>query len=60
MIAIKQGLVDTLCTTCIQLKWNEPTKIQREAIPLVLEGNVNNETIISQILEKYIDILILM
>lgn len=49
--------MDTLCTTCIQLKWNEPTKIQREAIPLVLEGNVN-ETIILQILEKYINILI--
>lgn len=50
--------MDTLCNTCIQLKWNKPTKIQQEAIPLVLQGN--NEIIISQILEKYVDILILM
>ncbi|XP_029161587.1 probable ATP-dependent RNA helicase DDX47 isoform X1 [Nylanderia fulva] len=32
------GLVDTLCNTCIQLKWKEPTSIQQEAIPLVLQG----------------------
>ncbi|KAL0129259.1 hypothetical protein PUN28_004158 [Cardiocondyla obscurior] len=32
------GLVDTLCKTCIDLKWTEPTRIQREAIPLTLQG----------------------
>ncbi|XP_012235824.1 ATP-dependent RNA helicase DDX47 [Linepithema humile] len=32
------GLVDALCKTCLDLKWKEPTKIQREAIPLTLEG----------------------
>ncbi|XP_012063781.1 PREDICTED: probable ATP-dependent RNA helicase DDX47 [Atta cephalotes] len=32
------GLVDTLCKTCLDLKWKEPTKIQQEAIPLTLQG----------------------
>ncbi|XP_011159896.1 probable ATP-dependent RNA helicase DDX47 [Solenopsis invicta] len=32
------GLVDTLCKTCIDLKWKEPTRIQQEAIPLTLQG----------------------
>jgi len=32
------GLVDTLCKTCLDLKWKEPTRIQREAIPLTLQG----------------------
>ncbi|XP_077268280.1 putative ATP-dependent RNA helicase DDX47 [Temnothorax americanus] len=32
------GLVDTLCKTCLNLKWKEPTRIQREAIPLTLQG----------------------
>lgn len=33
-----QGLVDILCTACIQLKWKAPTRIQREAIPVALNG----------------------
>lgn len=32
------GLVDTLCKTCLDLKWKEPTRIQQEAIPLTLQG----------------------
>ncbi|XP_011859512.1 PREDICTED: probable ATP-dependent RNA helicase DDX47 [Vollenhovia emeryi] len=32
------GLVDTLCKTCLDLKWAAPTKIQKEAIPFTLEG----------------------
>ncbi|KAL6264899.1 hypothetical protein P5V15_004994 [Pogonomyrmex californicus] len=32
------GLVDILCKACLDLKWKEPTKIQREAIPLTLQG----------------------
>lgn len=34
-----QGLVDTLCESCIELKWKAPSKIQREAIPVALQGN---------------------
>ncbi|KAK6637723.1 hypothetical protein RUM44_008145 [Polyplax serrata] len=32
------GIVDVLCQTCENLKWKAPTKIQREAIPVTLEG----------------------
>ncbi|KAK9883211.1 hypothetical protein WA026_001402 [Henosepilachna vigintioctopunctata] len=32
------GLVDALCKACEELKWKKPSKIQREAIPLALEG----------------------
>ncbi|KAJ8679416.1 hypothetical protein QAD02_015203 [Eretmocerus hayati] len=32
------GLVDTLCQACETLKWKAPTKIQREAIPLTIQG----------------------
>ncbi|KAG8237359.1 hypothetical protein J437_LFUL016560, partial [Ladona fulva] len=32
------GLVDVLCDACKQLKWNTPTKIQKEAIPVALDG----------------------
>ncbi|XP_049788991.1 probable ATP-dependent RNA helicase DDX47 [Schistocerca nitens] len=32
------GVVDVLCEACEQLKWKSPTKIQREAIPLALQG----------------------
>jgi len=32
------GVVDALCTACEDLKWKSPTKIQREAIPLTLQG----------------------
>ncbi|XP_014472466.1 PREDICTED: probable ATP-dependent RNA helicase DDX47 [Dinoponera quadriceps] len=32
------GIVDTLCKACHDLKWEEPTRIQQEAIPLTLEG----------------------
>jgi ATP-dependent RNA helicase DDX47/RRP3 len=30
--------VDVLCAACEQLKWKEPSKIQREAIPVALQG----------------------
>jgi len=32
------SLVDVLCTACEQLKWKAPTRIQRESIPLALQG----------------------
>ncbi|XP_050536679.1 probable ATP-dependent RNA helicase DDX47 [Daktulosphaira vitifoliae] len=32
------GVTDVLCETCKSLKWNEPTKIQKEAIPVALQG----------------------
>ncbi|XP_008559154.1 probable ATP-dependent RNA helicase DDX47 [Microplitis demolitor] len=32
------GIVDSLCKACEELKWPAPTKIQREAIPLTLQG----------------------
>lgn len=30
--------MDVLCAACEQLKWKEPSKIQREAIPVALQG----------------------
>lgn len=33
-----QGLIDTLCEACAELKWKTPSKIQREAIPVALQG----------------------
>ncbi|XP_027046480.1 probable ATP-dependent RNA helicase DDX47 [Pocillopora damicornis] len=33
------GIVDVLCEACQQLGWKSPTKIQREAIPVALQGN---------------------
>ncbi|XP_074638447.1 putative ATP-dependent RNA helicase DDX47 isoform X2 [Acropora palmata] len=32
------GVIDVLCEACQQLGWKTPTKIQREAIPVALEG----------------------
>ncbi|KAH8410339.1 hypothetical protein KR009_012355 [Drosophila setifemur] len=32
------GLNDTLCQACEELKWKAPSKIQREAIPVALQG----------------------
>ncbi|KAH8269294.1 hypothetical protein KR018_001784 [Drosophila ironensis] len=32
------GLNDTLCQACDELKWKTPSKIQREAIPVALQG----------------------
>lgn len=29
---------DTLCKACEELKWKAPSKIQREAIPVALQG----------------------
>lgn len=34
----EMGLIDTLCDACKALKWKAPSKIQREAIPLALQG----------------------
>lgn len=33
-----QGITDVLCETCESLKWKVPTKIQKEAIPIALQG----------------------
>ncbi|XP_041363605.1 probable ATP-dependent RNA helicase DDX47 [Gigantopelta aegis] len=33
------GVVDVLCEACELLKWKTPTKIQRESIPVALEGH---------------------
>ena len=33
-----KGVVDVLCEACQQLGWKSPTKIQREAIPVALQG----------------------
>ncbi len=35
-----KGVVDVLCEACEKLKWKQPTKIQKEAIPVALEGKV--------------------
>ncbi|GAV02573.1 hypothetical protein RvY_13118 [Ramazzottius varieornatus] len=32
------GVVDVLCEACAALGWNTPTKIQRETLPVALEG----------------------
>ncbi|KAF8794528.1 putative ATP-dependent RNA helicase DDX47 like protein [Argiope bruennichi] len=32
------GVVDVLCEACEQLKWKTPTAIQKEAIPVALQG----------------------
>ncbi|KAM7353849.1 putative ATP-dependent RNA helicase DDX47 [Cochliomyia hominivorax] len=32
------GLNDTLCKACEELKWKAPSKIQKEAIPVALQG----------------------
>jgi len=32
------GVTDVLCETCETLKWTAPTKIQKEAIPVALQG----------------------
>ncbi|CAC5383092.1 DDX47 [Mytilus coruscus] len=32
------GLVDVLCEACEQLKWKSPSKIQKESIPIALQG----------------------
>jgi len=32
------GITDVLCETCESLKWKVPTKIQKEAIPIALQG----------------------
>ena len=42
-----QGVVDVLCEACERLKWKEPSKIQKEAIPVSLTGNVSASLLIS-------------
>ncbi|XP_062589717.1 uncharacterized protein LOC134251342 [Saccostrea cucullata] len=37
--SLLQGIVDVLCEACEQLKWKAPTKIQREALPVALQGS---------------------
>jgi hypothetical protein len=38
IIFLSKGIVDVLCEACEQLKWNLPTRIQKEAIPVALQG----------------------
>jgi superfamily II DNA/RNA helicase len=40
LIDAVKGIVDVLCEACEQLKWKTPTKIQREAIPVSLQGTI--------------------
>lgn len=40
MFHLIQGVVDVLAEACERLKWTKPTKIQKEAIPLALEGKL--------------------
>ncbi|XP_049873739.1 probable ATP-dependent RNA helicase DDX47 [Pectinophora gossypiella] len=32
------GVVDVLCEACAELKWKHPSKIQKESIPVALQG----------------------
>ncbi|XP_046966122.1 probable ATP-dependent RNA helicase DDX47 [Vanessa cardui] len=32
------GIVDVLCEACAELKWKNPSKIQKESIPVALQG----------------------
>ncbi|XP_072949571.1 ATP-dependent RNA helicase DDX47 [Epargyreus clarus] len=32
------GVVDVLCEACAELKWKNPSKIQKESIPVALQG----------------------
>ncbi|XP_068633244.1 ATP-dependent RNA helicase DDX47 [Battus philenor] len=32
------GIVDVLCEACEELKWKHPSKIQKESIPIALQG----------------------
>ncbi|XP_018024200.1 probable ATP-dependent RNA helicase DDX47 [Hyalella azteca] len=32
------GLIDELCEACEKMKWTKPTQIQKEAIPVALQG----------------------
>ena len=36
-----KGVADVLCDACAEMKWNEPTLIQREALPVALQGKWN-------------------
>jgi len=38
ILFLSKGIVDVLCEACEQLKWNSPTRIQKEAIPVALQG----------------------
>jgi len=38
MICAFQGIVEALCLACEQVKWKVPTPIQRQAVPLALQG----------------------
>jgi hypothetical protein len=37
---LPKGIVDILCEACEQLQWKSPSKIQKEAIPVALQGTV--------------------
>lgn len=39
LVTYFQGLIDSLCEACAELKWKAPSKIQQEAIPVALQGH---------------------
>ena len=36
----RQGVTEVLCEACEKVGWKKPTKIQRECIPLALQGRL--------------------
>jgi ATP-dependent RNA helicase DDX47/RRP3 len=38
IVFVSKGIVDVLCEACEQLRWKSPTTIQKEAIPVALQG----------------------
>ena len=41
-VFFSQGVSDVLCEACEKIGWKKPTKIQRECIPLALQGLLLN------------------
>lgn len=41
LFLLLQGVVDVLCEACEKLSWKIPSKIQREAIPVAIEGEIH-------------------
>jgi len=40
MVPRWQGVADVLCEACEEMKWTQPTVIQREALPVALQGEL--------------------
>jgi hypothetical protein len=56
---LPKGIVDVLCEACEELKWKSPTKIQKEAIPVALQGTVSYIKYIALAVAKFGFILVL-